>query len=380
MVQININGISIPLVGAHSPINFSFHLTSHRIKKYEGELNLNRIRYVGEDIKEIKDISISNGLNSFSLNSFINQNINQCDGEITLNLKFEDIFSIYDSVLKILSSSYVHNESTYDCYSTSMKCNLSCNYCMLGCDYHHKSFPNSNFILGEHFIKKIKDITLSNVNSKKRAIRLMGGETLIDIKNLIDTFKFALKMNNQEKLDDVWIYTNYTINVDKFLDEVIGYISENSKHITIVATTDSFHFEKSVRTPSEKMCKLLYNNIKKTCDKYRDNNKISVVSNVMYIDKETTKKTTEELYKLGVSYVQIAYDEFLKAGDITSTILPKIREIYSEIETIGIKRLKPNLGKTMWVHFSVSDDDHEIYRSKYSFKSKEDVLSFLNDY
>lgn len=389
MVYVIINGkYEIPLIGALSPLNFMYGLLNYRNSQFEGEVYLNRLKCDSKEIlnnlNSIESISLVNeeGL-KVDIDGIVNVNSKLENGDLSISIKVSDVFTIYDRIMWLLSKTYDCTSRPYDCYSTSMKCNLSCEYCLFGCtpdEINIKHHPRSNFLLGEYFIKKIKDITVKHINSNERSIRLMGGETLLDLDDFVETFKFAVKLNDKDMLDDVWIYTNYTINVDKFLEIVDNLILKHTKHLTIVATTDSYDSKCSIRIKDENMLSRVYDNIKKTCDKYKDNKSVSVVSNIMHTTVEASLNNIMKLHELGITYIQMSYDEFSLKDKALNELIPEIRFVYKRMEEMGIKRLKQNLGKTMWVHFSIEDGDHEIFRSKYSVKSDTDVLSFQNDY
>lgn len=389
MVYVIINGkYEIPLIGALSPLNFMYGLLNYRNSQFEGEVYLNRLKCDSKEIlnnlNSIESISLVNeeGL-KVDIDSIVNVNSKLENGDLSISIKVSNVFTIYDRIMWLLSKTYDCTSRPYDCYSTSMKCNLSCEYCLFGCtpeEINIKHHPRSNFLLGEYFIKKIKDITVKHINSNERSIRLMGGETLLDLDDFVETFKFAVKLNDKDMLDDVWIYTNYTINVDKFLEIVDNLILKHTKHLTIVATTDSYDSKCSIRIKDENMLSRVYDNIKKTCDKYKDNKSVSVVSNIMHTTVEASLNNIMKLHELGITYIQMSYDEFSLKDKALNELIPEIRFVYKRMEEMGIKRLKQNLGKTMWVHFSIEDGDHEIFRSKYSVKSDTDVLSFQNDY
>ena len=176
----------------------------------------------------------------------------------------------------------------------------------------------------------------------------------------------------------MWIYTNYTINVKKFLND-IDNILKIVNHITIVITSDSLDYKNSLRIKDEKTMNVYKDNIISTSKYLNNNSKITLATNLMYLDKTNCFNTAYELYNLGVTYIQIAYNEFLIDSEEYGKICKDITEIFNKLQTMGIQRLKPNLGNTLWVHFMINDLNGDIYNSKLNFKT-DYPITMMNDY
>lgn len=376
MVKLLINDTYFDFVGTHNPVNFYYNLTQNRYSQYEGELILKEIE--GKiNTTDIKNISLM--CNSFILNlsEFEKVNIKQQNNFFTLNIKFKDIFKIFEQAAIFFNNVFKRANSTYHCFATSMNCNLDCPYCIYGCsnDIKHQE---PKYYLADFYIKKVIGIIDNVCNPEYDAIRIMGGETLIDM----NSFKYTVEYGKSlmlKKLKDIWIYTNLTINVDEFIKFIDECLEKNiSEKITIAFTSDSFDYKISKRINNELLMKQYKENCIKVINHYKNNDRVLIASNLMYISNDECYKTAKILYDLGLEFLQISYDEFTSRNKIDN-IINNISNIYKKLEKEGFKRLKNNLGKTMWFHFFINNGEENVFQCKYSFKS-DYVISKFNNY
>lgn len=377
MVNLIINGVSIDFIGTHNPINFYYNLTENRFLPKEGELVLKEIYYKGNIINNINDIKLKKDNFELDLSSFNNVSIKIENNLLWIILKYNNIFDIFSKATIFFNNIFEGAFGTYNCFSTSMNCNLSCPYCIYSCDNHIR-YPKTNFHLGNYYIKSVIDTIDSICKPKYETIRIMGGETLININDFKNTVKYAKNVLNK-KLKDMWIYTNLTINVNEFIKVIDKYLEDNiSEKITIIFTSDSFDYTKSKRITNENIMKKYISNVKNIIDHYKNNDRVLTASNLMYIDYDECYNTAKRLYDLGLKFLQISYDEFTDRS-IANDITKDVHNIYCRLENEGIKRLKQNLGTTMWYHFFINNGSENIYQCKYSFKA-DYVISKLNNY
>lgn len=376
MVDIVINNESIiPLIGNFNPVNFYYNISEKRFDKYEGELIFKDIEFKGE-ITTIKTFKLIGKYGSLSLNDFKSSFIKKNENSIKINLKFSNIFEVFERTTEFFNKEFEPSKQTYDCYSTSMNCNLSCEYCVYGCN-NHKKYLFHHPIIHNSYVNKIRHIINKVCNPMFNVIRIMGGETLIDI-NDFHTILNHVK-NNYDKIDDIWIYTNLTINVEKFINIINKFKTEDKiKKITIIFTSDSLDERISNRIHNKSTMETYINNIRSVINEYKNDSKILIASNLMYINHNDTFTTACKLYDYGVQYIQISYDEF-SSYDRSLVIKEDITKVYDSIEYLGIKRLKPNLGKVMWYHFFIDIGNDNVFQCKFSFKSNY-VISKLNNY
>ena len=146
----------------------------------------------------------------------------------------------------------------------------------------------------------------------------------------------------------------------------------------LVITSDSLDYNKSLRLRNESIMNQYINNIKNTREKTLNDDKLTMATNIMYLNKEETLKTALTLYDMGVNFIQLAYDEFTSI-DESEEIKRNLNSIFEELKAKGIPRLKPNLGQNLWLHFMVNDGEVEIYRSKLCLGT-DYVVSVMNDY
>lgn len=377
MVNLVIDGVSINFIGTHNPINFYYNLTENRFYQKEGELIFKEIYYDGNITNNISNITLSKNNYILDLSNFINISVKTENNLLWIVLKYENIFDVFERTTEFFNKIFKGSFSTYNCFSTSMNCNLSCPYCIYSCNNHIK-YPKSNFSLGNYYIKEVINTIDKICEPKYETIRIMGGETLINIQDFENTVKYATKVINKP-LKDMWIYTNLTINVDEFIKIVDRYLEKNvSEKITIIFTSDSFDYTKSKRITNKNLMIKYISNVEKIINHYKNNDRVLTASNLMYIDYDECYKTAKELYELGLKFLQISYDEFADRN-IVATIINNIHSIYCRLENEGIKRLKQNLGTTMWYHFFINNGEGNIYQCKYSFLA-DYTISKLNNY
>lgn len=381
MVNIVLNDdIKINLVGNFNPINFNYNLTSKRFGRYEGELIfkdiLNSINI--NNSLNIKSIKLVGEKDEIDISNFINYYLTLSNNNNTfkLILKYENIFNIFHILTTFFNDEFEPSLQTYDCFSTSMNCNLECSYCVYSCKSNIK-YPFLPIKLGDYFIKGIRNIINKVCFPKFNVVRIMGGETLINLNDFKSVLSYI--KDNFNIIDDIWIYTNLTINVEGFLEIIEKEIkSDKIKKVTIIFTSDSLDYKKSERIKKEKIMFKYIQNISKVINYFKHNDKILIASNLMYTKYDETLKTALQLYNMGVEFIQISYDEF-SGMDKSYIIKNDISKIYNEIEMNGIRRLKPNLSNVMWYHFFISIDDTDIYQCKFSFKSNY-IIAQLNNY
>lgn len=377
MVKLILNEVPIDFVGTHNPINFYYNLTDNRFSQKEGELVLKEIYYKENIINNIIDIKLKKDNFELNLSNFSNINIKIENNLLWIILKYNNIFDIFLKATVFFNNIFKGSFGTYNCFFTSMNCNLSCPYCIYSCDNLIR-YPKTNFHLGNYYIKSVIDTIDSICKPKYETIRIMGGETLININDFKNTVKYAKRVLNKE-LKDMWIYTNLTINVDEFIKVIDKYLEDNiSEKITIIFTSDSFDYTKSKRITNENIMKKYISNVKNIIDHYKNNDRVLTASNLMYINYDECYNTAKKLYSLGLKFLQISYDEFIDRN-IANNIINDIHNIYCNLEKEGIKRLKRNLGTNMWYHFFINNGSENIYQCKYSFKA-DYVISKLNDY
>lgn len=376
MVKLLINDTYFDFVGTHNPVNFYYNLTQNRYSQYEGELILKEIE--GKiNTTDIKNISLM--CNSFILNlsEFEKINIKQQNNFFTLNIKFKDIFKIFEQATIFFNNIFKRANSTYHCFSTSMNCNLDCPYCIYGCSSNVKH-QEVKYHLADFYIKKIIGIIDSVCNPEYDAMRFMGGETLMNMNSFKSTVEYG-KSLMLKKLKDIWIYTNLTINIDEFIKFIDEYLEKTiSEKITITFTSDSFDYKVSKRISNELLMKQYKENCIKVINHYKNNDRVIIASNLMYISNDECYNTAKILYNLGLKFLQISYDEFTSRNQIDN-IINNISNIYKKLEKEGFKRLKNNLGKTMWFHFFINNGEENVFQCKYSFKS-DYVISKFNNY
>ena len=381
MVNIVLNNdIKIKLIGNFNPINFNYNLTSKRFDKYEGELIFKDIlnSQTIENLSKITNIKLVGEKTEIDISNFNNYHLSLSEDFKTFKLviKYKNIFKIFQSMTIFFNTEFEPSLQTYDCFSTSMNCNLECKYCVYSCksNIRHPFLPIN---LGDYFINKIRNIINSVCLPKYNVVRIMGGETLINLDDFISVLNYI--NNNFEVIDDIWIYTNLTVNVDDFINIIKKEIEKDKiKKITIIFTSDSLNYNKSERIKKKIIMNKYIENIRKVIENFKNNTKILIASNLMYTEYDETLKTALNLYSMGVEFIQISYDEF---SNISKSIEIKtnISKIYKDIENKGIKRLKPNLSNVMWYHFFISIDDTDIYQCKFSFKS-DYIIAQLNNY
>ena len=379
MVNLIINeDYIVPFVGNFNPINFHYNLTSNRIYPKEGEVIFKDIENnLDTPLSNIYTLSIKGEKNKVQISNFITSNINYSENNktMTITLKFKNLFDIFEKLTMFFNLEFDPSHQTYDCFSTSMNCNLSCDYCVYSCNsnVHH---PYLSLDIGHYYITQVREIIDRITNPEFKVARIMGGETLININDFNDVLDYIKR--NYEYLDDLWIYTNLTINVDKFINIVhreleIGKI----KKFTIIFTSDSLN-DKSQRIHSPSIMNNYVNNIKTIIKEFKNDPRVLIASNLMFTDEDETYNTAIALYNMGVQFIQISYDEF-SSEEEALRIKSSITKVYNRISDSGIKRLKPNLGKVMWYHFFITVDNDCLYQCKFSFKS-DYVISRLNNY
>lgn len=380
MVNIIINDlIKIPLIGNYNPINFEYRLFDKRIKQYEGQLNFREIEISNNfSIEFISTIRLEGEKQSVLLSNFSNVyfEIDQKSLFINISLTYDNIFQIFEKLTLFFNTEFEASSLSYDCFSTSMNCNFSCNYCIFNCNSKNK-FQYYPIIIANNFINKIRNIIDIIAKPKYKYIRIMGGETLIDLDDFDDVINYI--HGHYNKIDNIWIYTNLSININEFIERVNKILEgDKVKKITIIFTSDSMNIEFSNRIKNELLMNQYIRNIHTIIEEFKNNNKILIASNLMYTTYNETLNTALNLYNIGVNFVQISYDEFLDR-DKSLIVRDNIHNIYNDIERIGIKRLKPNLSNTMWFHFSISIGKYDIYQCKYSFNS-DYIIAKLNNY
>lgn len=299
----------------------------------------------------------------------------------SISFTYEDIFEFYDEFSEFLYKIFKIPNQSYDCFETSQKCNLRCPYCFQG-DKRNTFKNRHKYEISNYFIEKIMKINFKHMKNSAATMRLMGGEPLLDLEVFKYTFEQQVKIMKKlnKPIDDLWIYTNYTTNkIHNFLDYVDSCILKHIKHLTIVATSDSLDINKSLRIKNQKIMDRYKYNIKETSKRFKDDDRVTLATNLMFSNYEESKKTALDLVDLGVEYIQIAYDEFtsVENGEI---IKPQLTKIFEELEKRKIPRLKPNLGNNVWLHFSIMlENENEVYRSKLGLKADYNV-STMNDY
>lgn len=389
MVYIEINGNIFNFIGANTPINFNFDVFKDREYQKQGTLFLQEL-YLNKDLtlEEITSVSLigndltNNNLLKYEFKDHLSVNLFKSKRNLyTLVFSFKDVFKEYDNFTKFLYSVFNPPLQTYDCFTTSYLCNLKCPYCIEGIE--HKNFKNRmNYDITKHFIQDVMRINFKNIHKRRNTIRLMGGETFLNLDTFDYTFKKQVEFITElkEPIEELWIYTNYTTNNIK---EVLNYLNtevlKHVNHIMLVITSDSLDYKKSYRITSKELMNKFIDNIKLSAELLKNNKKITLASNIMYIDYETTLNIAKTLYDMGVTYIQLAYDEYSSLEDAESSRI-NLSKIFNELQNYGIPRLKPNLGDLSWVHFSIlTENETEIYRSKLAIKA-DYIISKLNDY
>lgn len=386
MVYLKINNYKLKLTSTVSPFNFVYDPLNNKKFEHDGYLNLRELFVKKEYIEKIVEEGLRNLLlineNEIKidlLKDSINYSFNHLKKDenlLTINLNYMNIFEQYKKFINFMSKSFILPKHTYDCFTTSYVCNLSCPYCFQGSihnknDYKRKIFYNYY----EDDIKEIMEINKKTLSVNKHSARIMGGEPFVDF----DTFKYVFNKTNTllDNIDDLWIYSNFTTNIDKF-SNYIEYMLKKVKKITIVITSDTFDCKKSLRIPNQSLMVKHIENLKLITKKYSNNPRIRIASSLIFIDKKTTLNTAIELVKLGIEFLQITFDEFTPPSKCKQ-IQKNITSIYNILEKLNFSRLKPNLGKYVWLHFSIIENHIEIYRSKLAF-SCDYTISKSNDY
>lgn len=388
MVYLKINDIRIEFKAKFTPLNFHYNIYDSGINNQSGNLILSQLIISKNDYEYLKEIEIqtlilqnnTHYLNLSEKSIIINKCLNKEDENnytITISIRYDNVFDFYDYFYGEIHNFFKTPYSSYDCLSTGNVCNLKCPYCTQGEIHIKPEFKmNLDYILYHDKIKKIIEINQKHGVTVNKS-RLMGGETFYNFDSFKRSFNELISLND-ENIDDLWIYTNYTMNVDKFLD-YIEYMLTKVKHITLVITSDSLDYNKSLRISDKKTMEKYINNIKETCERYSTDSRVTIATNNMFITEEESLKTVKSLYNMGINLIQLAYNEFSNIND-GNNIRFKLSNIFETLEKDNIPRLKPNLGSVVWLHFSVCEGEVEIYRSKLSLFSTEYKPSVLNDY
>lgn len=385
MVYLKIDDYIIEFYATTSPLNFGYDINNSGLTNKCGTLNLHEVILNKEVIEKIinkkpsklyliKDnfeLDLTKNVRSIFIGKErIGQNI------LSFSIEYYDVFEYYDYFTKNISKIFNPPTMSYDCFATSNVCNLNCPYCTQGKEHNKVEFKmRLNYEIFHNYIKSVIDTNFKNFPIKRKTARLMGGETFLDMNSFKNAYNSLRKI--VPKIDDLWIYTNYTINTDLFL-EYWEEMKKNVEHLMLVITSDSLDYNKSLRLRNESIMNQYINNIKNTREKTLNDKKITMATNIMYLSKEETLKTALTLYDMGVNFIQLAYDEFTNIEE-SEEIKKNLNSIFEELKVKGIPRLKPNLGQNLWLHFMVNDGEVEIYRSKLCLGT-DYVVSVMNDY
>lgn len=385
MVYLKIDNYKTEFYATNSPLNFSYDINTGGLNNKQGNLHLSDI-FVSDNLLEYLKDNKPNKIylinDNFKLeitknakSIFISRDKIQ-EKLVSISIEYYDVFEYYDYFTKNISKLFNPPTMSYDCFTTSNVCNLNCPYCTQGKEHNKVEFKmRLNYEIFHNYIKNVIDTNFKNLPIKMKTARLMGGETFLDMNSFKNAYNSLRKI--VPKIDDLWIYTNYTINTDLFL-EYWEEMKKNVEHLMLVITSDSLDYNKSLRLRNESIMNQYINNIKNTREKTLNDKKITMATNIMYLSKEETLKTALTLYDMGVNFIQLAYDEFTNIEE-SEEIKRNLNSIFEELKVKGIPRLKPNLGQNLWLHFMVNDGEVEIYRSKLCLGT-DYVVSVMNDY
>lgn len=369
MIYVVINDTyEIPLVSTFNPINFQYELTDKRLHKYSGVFELKDIfgKLPTKDIKSIyfkKDNEISYKISKLEV-----QNASQRDGFFDIKIIVDNIFDLAEKWLIFFNKVGEYSHNLYSNFATSSKCNLECEYCVTKSQDKTLKHTKSNFLLADHFIRKFEKIMSDNLIINRKIVRIMGGETFLDMKDFDRTYKYAVDVVG--KVNRLWIYSNATVNYDKWLDYACNLLDNNEiDRLVNVITTDSFDCNKSMRIHNPKLMEKHIENVKMAAERLKKygSDKAWISSLLMLIDYDETKKTANFLRDCGFKYFQIAFDETEESFNILESNLKLVSKLHKELRGKVMDRLKEDLGSYMWFHFDINDGDHNIYRQKAIF-------------
>lgn len=357
---IHLNDFSYPLITRGIPFEFKYNLYKNRMSNYGGILRINFLNFKVD--YKIHSIKIESNGNMKDISGFYKINIINKDGYTSLEIYYDNIFSIFEEIFKFLNNNYETNNYLHICMNTSLMCNLRCEYCSMAIQ-KYKNYNKTNKFLAQNYI--IHLLCFLKKFNYDNGLRIMGGEPLYDLNDLEETYSFLSSINEDIKI--LYIYTNLTINLDKYID----FIKKIDIPIVTVVSTDSLNYSKTRRYQSLKQIDSFKENVKKICSNNIKNHE--VVYSEVFIDLDSSIDNILFFKSCGVNKYQILIDENELNDDsieLRHTVLNFISN-YLKTNNIDMVRWKRNYGNDLVVSFSIQDEyDNDIFKIRKHFDLK----------
>lgn len=375
MIFLKLDDVKVPFVTRGTPLAFYYNLYKSRTSNNQGNFRINLLE---TDIREFDSVDIIFDDISVNIPYTSKILIEGVDSTVTIEFLIPDIFKLYDDITNMFYQKGAEDNYLHVCTDTSMNCNLACPYCCVGSNIK-KVYPRTNIILADYYMKKLYNLSKKYCINPVTDIRIIGGETFLDMNDFKRVFDYTYKLCKNE-IKNLFVYSNFTVNIDKFCDYIEQKFNEyDSFGLYCFVSTDSFDYTKSLRMPKPEIIQDHKNNIKLFGDRFRNNDKVNFIFNCMFIDESSVREIAEYCKSNGVRYYQLSTDEHaVSNNDITSKqdIVQKMDDILQN--EYGLIRLKPNYGQTMWCLFSISDEYNDVMKVRKNYKVDYIAQSSLN--